>query len=130
MKLICLECASDMQEIKQNVFRCPCCGWGAEQLTIEGMIGMKREERSKFVADKVIEATTCCNTMEQLFEALGAMSYAIGGMICEFPNEERMPLLMHAVEMLGRGMQTTAEAIGEPSGLEIVTGNESKEGLH
>jgi hypothetical protein len=36
MILICLECAADMQEIKRNVFRCPCCGWGAEQLTIEG----------------------------------------------------------------------------------------------
>ncbi|WP_438498056.1 hypothetical protein [Paenibacillus sp. IHBB 3054] len=23
-----------MQEIKSNVYRCPCCGWGAEQLTI------------------------------------------------------------------------------------------------
>jgi hypothetical protein len=34
MILVCLECAKDMQEIKQNVFRCPCCGWGAEQLTI------------------------------------------------------------------------------------------------
>lgn len=36
MILVCLECSADMQEIKQNVFRCPCCGWGAEQLTIEG----------------------------------------------------------------------------------------------
>lgn len=130
MILVCLECTADMQEIKQNVFRCPCCGWGAEQLTIEGMNEMKRAERQQFVAEKMIEAASCCKNMAHLSEALGAMSYAIGGMICEFPEDERMPLLMHAVEMLGRGMQTTSEAIGEPSKLEIITGNTSKEGLH
>ncbi|WP_169834397.1 hypothetical protein [Paenibacillus donghaensis] len=34
MILVCLECAADMTEIKPNVYRCPCCGWMAEQLTI------------------------------------------------------------------------------------------------
>ncbi len=34
MILVCLECAADMTEIKPNVYRCPCCGWIAEQLTI------------------------------------------------------------------------------------------------
>lgn len=42
MILVCLECAADMQEIKRNVFRCPCCGWGAEQLTIEGVEPMEK----------------------------------------------------------------------------------------
>lgn len=54
MILVCLECATDMQEIKRNVFRCPCCGWGAEQLTIEGMSGME-EDRKNDLRDMLTE---------------------------------------------------------------------------
>lgn len=35
MILICLICAADMLEIQTDSYICPCCGFEAEQLTIE-----------------------------------------------------------------------------------------------
>lgn len=36
MILVCIECASDMEEVKTDEFRCPSCGFIAEQLSIPG----------------------------------------------------------------------------------------------
>lgn len=35
MILVCLNCASDMDELLPDFFRCPCCGFQAEQLAIK-----------------------------------------------------------------------------------------------
>lgn len=36
MILVCIECASDMEEVKADEYRCPGCGYMAEQLSIPG----------------------------------------------------------------------------------------------
>lgn len=36
MILICIECASDMEEVNTDEYRCPGCGYTVEQLTIPG----------------------------------------------------------------------------------------------
>lgn len=34
MILVCIECGRDMEQVDTNKYRCPDCGFGAEQLTI------------------------------------------------------------------------------------------------
>lgn len=36
MTIVCYECAADMIETDQDKYKCPRCGFGAEQLVIDG----------------------------------------------------------------------------------------------
>lgn len=38
MILVCIECAEDMEEVNTDEFRCPSCGFVAEQLSIPGRV--------------------------------------------------------------------------------------------
>lgn len=43
MILVCLECGSDMLEVKADFHQCPSCGYTAEQITLERWIPKVRQ---------------------------------------------------------------------------------------
>lgn len=71
MILVCLECAADMKEIESNVYRCPCCGWGAEQLTIP--------ERVEYMGKKNIppDVQQAWNTVAAFLNQQPELSFSI-----------------------------------------------------
>ncbi|MDG0056953.1 hypothetical protein MMB75_25340 [Paenibacillus sp. P2(2022)] len=83
---------------------------------------MNQGEREQFVANKVLEATAWCKTMGDFSETLGAMSYTLGSLVVEFPQDEREHLFIQMVEFMAKGLMATSKAVGEPCNLEMTKG--------
>lgn len=78
---------------------------------------MNKGDRAAFVAQKMMDATAWCKTMGDFSESLLAMSYTLGSLTVEFPEDEREQLFVLMVEMMGNGLQTVSKSMGTPSRL-------------
>lgn len=83
---------------------------------------MNQGEREQFVANKVLEATAWCKTMGDFSETLGAISYTLGSLVVEFPQDEREHMFIQLVEFMAKGLMATSKSVGEPCNLEMTKG--------
>ncbi|WP_028562293.1 hypothetical protein [Paenibacillus pinihumi] len=74
------------------------------------------------VIEDVAKITDQAKTMDDLYQVLGVMAHAIGGMVCHFEQSERSQVLMGLTEALGMGLMTTSKSLGQECDVEIVVG--------
>ncbi|MNV38894.1 hypothetical protein D3C71_1304570 [compost metagenome] len=84
---------------------------------------MTRNEQAQHVTEKLLEATSVCQSMGELADMLMAIGYTLGSLTCEFEKEHRAHMVMQICEMVGNGLMATSQSMGDSTDLEMVIGH-------
>ncbi|MBM7592273.1 hypothetical protein [Brevibacillus fulvus] len=80
---------------------------------------------SETIVKEIVKMTDQAKTLEELYQTLHSMAYAIGGMVCHFDQEDRTQVVIGLTESIGIGLMNTSKSLGQPCNLEIVMGKRS-----
>ena len=74
------------------------------------------------IVKEIVKMTDQAKTMGDLHQILRSIAYAIGGMVCQFEQDDRSHVAISLTEAIGLGLMNTSKFIGEPCSLEMVVG--------